>query len=245
MRKLALLICLCLAAPAALADIASALSDPSRSDKDKQMDALRKPGEVLRFMGIEPGMSVIDIFAGGGYYTEILSRAVGKDGFVTLYNNAPWDNFVGKAVDERLAGDRLPNVDRYTAPPESLADLPDQYDAGIFVLGMHDIYYEDQKDGWPAIDKEKFLKGIYKVIADGGVLLVIDHNAKPGTDPAVVSKSLHRIDPDVVIRDLTAAGFKLEARSDILRNPDDNLEVNVFDPSIRHHTDRSVLRFRK
>ena len=238
-----------LATGAARADmntVSQALASPDRPDADKAMDAKRRPGEVLEFFGIDkPGMSVFDIFAGGGYYSEILSRIVGDDGIVTLYNNQPWDKFVAKDVEKRLADHRLPNVDRYIAAPEELIDLPDQYDAAIFVLGMHDIYYTDDENGWTTIDKQKFLKGIYNLVKPGGVLGVVDHDARPGSDPAVSGLKLHRIDPAVIIKDLESVGFKLEAQSDILKNPNDNFDMTVFDPSVRRNTDRSVLRFRK
>lgn len=246
MKQFVALLCAALVSVAATAGpVDEALSHPDRSDTDKALDAKRKPAMFIDFLGIEQGMSVIDIFAGGGYYTEIVSRLVGEDGFVTLYNNSPWDRFVGEAVDKRLSGDRLPNVDRLVAPPEDLIDLPDKYDVAIFVLGMHDIYYTDEENGWPAIDKERFLKGIYNVVADGGVLGVIDHNARPGTDPEVVGEELHRIDPAIIIEDLEDVGFEFEAQADFLRNPEDDLTVNVFDDSIRRRTDRSVLKFRK
>lgn len=123
-----------------------------------------------------------------------------------------------------------------------------QHDAAIFVLGMHDIYYANEKDGWVAIDKQKFLSGIYKLIKPGGVLGVIDHNAatgKPGDDHVEIARELHRIDPEIMIRDLEAVGFKLEARSEILRNEKDVYTESVFLPEHRWKTDRSVLRFRK
>lgn len=227
------------------ADVTAALAHPDRPAEDKAMDERRKPAEVIAFMGVTPGMSVIDLFAGGGYYTEIVSRIVGEDGFVTHYNNAPWDRFVAAAVEKRFKDKRLANVDRLVGIPEDLGELPDQYDAGMLVLGMHDIYYSDPETGWVAIDKALFLKGVYRIIADGGVLLVIDHNAKPGSDPAVTGKTLHRVDPEVIKQDLIAVGFTLEAESDILRNPADSLEASAFDPSIRHQTDQSVMRFRK
>lgn len=239
------LLALLLACGPALADLSAALADPDRPDRDKEMDVHRKPGQVIEFLGIEPGMSVIDIFAGGGYYSEILSRVVGDEGFITLYNNSPWDGFVSNALEARLANNRLPNVDNYIAAPEDLMDLPDKYDAAIFVLGMHDVYVTDEENGWPQIDRERFLSGIYNLLADGGVLGVIDHNAAPGTDPAVVGKTLHRVDPAIVIRDLEAVGFKLEARSDILANAEDDHQMSVFDESVRRKTDRSLLRFRK
>ena len=223
----------------------NALTNTNRSEEDVKLDEQRKPGEVLRFFGIKPGMHVFDIFAGGGYYSELMSYVVGPEGSVVLYNNNPWNAFVMKAVDKRLAGTRLPNVERKVTPPELLGGLDSQYDAAIFILGMHDVYYEDEQGGWVAIDKDIFLASIYRLIKSGGVLGVIDHNGAKGSDIAATAKELHRIDPDIIIRDLEAVGFTLEATSDILRNESDNLSTSVFLPENRWKTDRSVLRFRK
>jgi predicted methyltransferase len=90
--------------------IEKALANEARPEADKQRDANRKPEQVLEFFGIEPDMKVIDIFAGGGYYAEILSYVVGVDGEVTLYNNGGWDGFVGAGVEERLEGNRFSNL---------------------------------------------------------------------------------------------------------------------------------------
>ena len=224
---------------------AEAVANPARSEADRTLDPQRKPAEVLTFFGISPGMKVLDVFAGGGYYAEIMSYLVGPDGSVTLYNNNPWDNFVRKAVDERLAGNRLPNVQRVTRVPSELADMEPGYDAAIFVLGMHDIYYEDLGNDWPAINVKTFLDNIHGLLKPGAVFGVIDHIGATGSDPAEVGKSLHRIDPAVIIRDIEAAGFELEDSSDLLRNPDDNLTELVFKPELRWRSDRTVLRFRK
>ena len=222
-----------------------AIANPARSEEDKALDAKRKPAAVLNLVDLKPGMAVIDIFGGGGYYAELFSYVVGEDGFVTLYNNTPWSEFVTDAVKQRFADNRLPNVDVFVARPEDLDKMTDEYDAAFLILGMHDIYYADPENKWPAIDREKFLKGIYSIVAEGGLLGIIDHNALPGTDPTETGKTLHRIDPAIIIRDVEAAGFKLEKQSDILRNPADDLQKVVFDPAVRWQTDQSVLLFRK
>jgi predicted methyltransferase len=243
-------------------NIARALANPARPVADREMDAARRPAEVLAFFQIQRGMTVLDVFGGGGYYAEIVSYVVGDSGFVTLYNNRAWQNYVAKALvarfdvtttlDEEIhegaddkAASRLPNVDKYTASPADLINQPDEFDAAIFVLGMHDAYVTDVENGWPAIDRKRFFAGIYKLITPGGVLGVVDHNAAAGTDPIVVSKTLHRIDPAVIVRDLEAVGFELEASSDVLKNPADDHSVPATQGERRWHTDRSVLRFRK
>jgi len=222
-----------------------AVANAARSDKDRAVDDRRKPAEVMRLFEIKPGMRVFDVFAGGGYYSELMSYVVGEKGSIALYNNAPWDNFVKKAVTARLEGDRLPNVEKLVATPESLIDRTDKYDAAIFVLGIHDLYYADAENGWVEIDRAKFLKGIYSILEDGAVFGVIDANAVDGADNEKVGKEYHRVDPKVMIADILAAGFTLEQESDLLRNPKDDKVSSVFTPENRYNTDRSVLKFRK
>jgi len=197
--------------PAALrASVQGAVDSLERPESDRALDDKRKPVEVLSFFGIQPGMRVLDVFGGGGYYTEILSHLVSDSGSVTLYNNNPWDNFVKKQVAERLADNRLENVSSLIVAPESLShDGVARYDAAIFILG------------------------------------IVDHNAEAGTDPAVVGKTLRRVDPDILIRDLESVGFRPEEASEVLSNPADNLTGLVFNPELRYQTDRCVLRFRK
>ncbi len=235
----------CLSANLAFADIDAALKNPNRADEERRLDERRKPGEVLAFFGIEPGMAVFDVFAGGGYYTEILSYLVGPEGKVVHYNNAPWATFVQKATDTRFKGGRLSNVETLVATPESLQGHAPEFDAAIFVLGMHDIYYADPDNGWVLIDADQFLQGIYDLLKPGGVLGIIDHNGEPGSDPADVGKRLHRVDPARIVADLEQAGFVLEARSELLANPADDKTTSVFTKENRMNTDRAVLKFRK
>jgi len=222
--------------------IAQAVANPARPAEDRARDVNRKPADVLAFFDIKPGMRVLDIFAGGGYYTEILSYLVGEDGRVTLFNNGGWDNFVNAGVDERLAGNRLPNVESVVAEPDEMAFTPDSYDAAIFVLGFHDLYYADTS--WPAIDADSFLAKIFTSIKPGGVLGIVDHVSEPGASVAVAN-TLHRIDPGIIRVDMTQAGFVFDGESDVLRNPEDNRNVPMSDPSVRGNTDRIVYRFRK
>ena len=253
MHRIALLLFTCLLAacqtPMNEADlrplVQAAVDNPARSESDRNLDPMRKPVDVVTFFGIQPGMDVIDVFGGGGYYTEILSYLVGSEGSVTLYNNNPWNNFVTKSVEERLRNNRLPNVTVLTVEPAELGAHEASYDAAIFILGMHDIYYEDLENDWPAIDVPGFLGEIQRLVKPGGLLGIIDHNASVGSDPAEVGKRLHRIDKNVVIRDVTAAGFTLEGESDLLANGDDDHSRLVFEDELRWKTDRSVLLFRR
>lgn len=222
--------------------INQAVNNASRPSADVERDINRKPAEVLQFFGIEPGMNVLDIFAGGGYYTEILNHIVGEEGSVTLYNNGGWDGFVANGVAERLADNRLPNVVSLVAEANEVNFTPASFDAAIFVLGFHDLYYVDEF--WPAIDAGDFLDSIYEGLKPGGILGIVDHAALPGS-AVDVANTLHRIDPEKIQSDMQQAGFLFEAESMVLRNTDDDRSKPMGDPEVRGLTDRVVYLFRK
>lgn len=222
--------------------IEKAVGNSARPEADTARDANRKPAEVLEFFGIEEGMKVLDIFAGGGYYSEILSYVVGEEGEVTLYNNGGWDGFVGAGVADRLANGRLPNVKSEVAEPDATSFTADYYDAAVFVLGFHDLYYAAQ--GWPAIDADNFLSAIYDTVKPGGIVGIVDHAATDGV-ALDVANTLHRIDPLAIRHGMAKTGFVFEAESDVLRNPEDDRLKSMGDPAIRGNTDRVVYLYRK
>lgn len=241
-----LFVAMILFAGTALADghtaIERAVANDARPQADRQRDVDRKPVQILEFFGVESGMKVIDIFAGGGYYAEMLSYVVGDGGEVTLYNNGGWDGFVGAGVEERLAGDRLPNVQSVVMEANELSGEANYYDAAVFVLGFHDLYYEEES--WPAIDAGDFVERLYGLIKPGGVIGIVDHAAGSGVS-VDVANSLHRIDPGIIRSDLVSAGFEFVAESDVLRNQGDDRRKPMSDPSVRGKTDRVVMKFRK
>lgn len=219
-------------------ELQAALNNPSRSDADKARDSQRKPVAVLSFFGIGKGMTVMDIMASGGWYTEVLSNAVGKSGKVYAQNIQVFlnynDRMYDKAITARLAGNRLPNVIRWD---HEFSDLgaANSVDAALTALNFHDLYNENP--AWAA----EMLAGVNKVLKPGGILAVVDHNGATGAD----NKRLHRITQQEVVDAVTAAGFELVATSDLLRNPDDDHTLNVFAAPIRGKTDRIIMKFRK
>lgn len=225
--------------------IASALKAPGRLPEDLQQDANRKPGEVLAFFGVKPGMTVLDVFSGGGYYTEILSALVGPGGRVYAHNNSPYLDFDKEPIAKRYQDPaRLANVERFIAENNAL-ELPDgKFDFVLMSMVYHDVNLVDEEHGWPRIDAPKMLAEIFASMKPGAVLGVIDHVAAAGSPPET-GNTLHRIDPELLKREISAAGFVLDAESDVLRNPADDHSLAVFDPNIRGRTDRVVLRFRK
>lgn len=221
-----------------------AVAREARSDQDRDRDAGRKPADVLEFFGIEPGMHVLDMFSGGGYYSELLSYVVGAEGSVTAHSNEAYAQFVGDEASDRYAGNRLPNVSILMAENNEL-ELPEaRFDAVMLILSYHDIYFVNAQNGWPRIDGPKLLAELYKGMKPGAVLGVVDHFAAAGS-PRETGGTLHRIDPAIVVEELQTAGFVLDAKSDVLRNMEDDYSLSMSDPSVRGKTDRFVMRFRK
>lgn len=221
-------------------DLADRLSKGDRAEADRARDAGRKPAEVVALLGIAPGMTVIDLIAAGGYYTEVLSVAVGPKGKVYAQNN----DFVlkireganEKALSARLAGGRLANVERLNREVAELGLAPGSVDAAITALNFHDVYNSRGEEA--AVE---FLKAVYAALKPGGVLGVIDHVGDTGAD----NKELHRMQESQALAAAKAAGFEVEAQANLLRNPDDDHSKNVFDPSVRGKTDRFVMLLRK
>ncbi len=223
---------------------ASAVANTARSQADRERDPNRKPDKVLEFFNIDPGMQVLDLFSGGGYYSELVSYVVGDTGRVTAHSNETYAEFVGDEVITRYGGDRLQNVQILMAENNEMKLDADAYDAALMILAFHDIFYVDVKNGWPKIDGPKLLAELYRGLKPGGILGVVDHFADAGSSRET-GGTLHRIDPAIVIADLEAAGFVLEEKSDTLRNLSDDYSKHMADPAVRGKTDRFVLRFVK
>jgi predicted methyltransferase len=231
--------------PAASAvDYQAAVAAASRPAADRDEDARRKPAETLAFFGVERGMTALDLFSGGGYYTELLAAVVGPTGRVVAHNNSAYLNGLRDELAQRFGAQRLPNVERLEAEGNAL-ELPlEQFDFVLLSNVYHDVYYVDVANGWPAIDGARLVAEVFASMKPGATLWLIDHAAAPGS-PAETGGTLHRIDPELVKRDFAAAGFVLDAESDLLRNPADDRTKGVFDPAVRGQTDRFMLRFRK
>lgn len=225
-------------------DIRAVLASPSRSADDRARDARDKPDQVLALGKFKRGDTIADVLAGGGYYSEILAGIVGAQGKVLLVNNPGYDKFGTKGWSERLADNRLPNVQRVVGPSAALGLADNSLDGALMVMGYHDLYWVDEKQGWPAIDAGQFMDQVVRALKPGGALLVVDHSAQAGTGKAA-AQTLHRIDEQFAIADWRAHGLHWEAAIPVLRNPDDDRSKNVFDPAIRGRTDRFVHLYRK
>ena len=219
--------------------IEAAVADMDRPEADRELDAARHPAEILAFAGVEPGWRIADLTAGAGYYTRILANAVGPDGHVWTHNPSWVAERYGEtnAALGALAAEH-DNMTHVTAPiADFAADIEEPLDAVFLVLFYHDT-------AWDGTDRAAMNAAIYDALKPGGVFLVIDHHAAEGTGLDHV-EDLHRIEESVVEAELEAAGFVLDGTSDVLANAEDDHTTNVFDPAIRRHTDRFVLRFVK
>jgi predicted methyltransferase len=138
----------------------------------------------------------------------------------------------------------LPNVRHIVGPSEALGMGENVLDGAVIVMSYHDLYWVDEKEGWPKVDAGRFLDQVARALKPGGVLLVVDHSAKQGSG-SEAAQTLHRIDEQFAIADFRAHGLVLETSSDVLRNPADDRSKPVFDPAIRGRTDRFVHLYRR
>jgi predicted methyltransferase len=219
--------------------IKDSVNSPDRSAADKSLDAGRQPDQMLAFFGIKPGMKVADLSAGGGYTTELLSRAVGPKGIVYSQNPVfpPQYEKIGQAWKERLKEPWLKNVVAVNKPftdPDLLPVPPGTVDAAIMNMNYHDLVLL-------GVPRDTMNAAVFKALKPGGVYGIIDHSAKDGSGAKDVA--LHRIDEKFVIDEIKKAGFKLAAASSALRHPDDDRTWMVFKK--RGETDRFMLKFVK
>jgi predicted methyltransferase len=223
--------------------VSAALADPARPAAEVELDALRKPAELVAFAGLKSGDRVADFMPGNGYFTRIFSRVVGPTGRV--YAFVPAQQLANCSASETAGGKALEHDARYRNV-EVLIDAADRFavpeplDMVWTAQNYHDLHDSFMKP----LDIAALNAALYRALKPGGVLIVIDHAAESGSGLRD-TETLHRIDPASIRAEVTAAGFVYEGESTVLRNPDDSHTLLVFDPAIRHRTDQIVLRFRK
>ena len=227
--------------PAVSQAIASAVNSPDRPAADKQLDAGRHPEQILAFFGIGPGMRVADLWAGGGYTTELLARTVGPSGKV-YSQNGPFPPAFKKGEEAwkaRLKEPGLSNVVELQKPFDHPDDVlpvpPDSLDAVIIDMNYHDMVGR-------GYDRAKINAAVFKALKPGGVYGVVDNSAAPGSG-ARDANTLHRIDEAFETNEIKQADFKLVAVSAVLRNPKDDRTWFVM--KHRGEQDRFVLKFIK
>lgn len=110
------------------------------------------------------------------------------------------------------------------------------------VLTFHDLFYADQAQGWPKIDAPALMEKVRLSLKAGGLVGIVDHKAKAGSNIDSTQR-LHRISEQSIKQYMQKWGFKLEAESDVLSNPEDELTLPMWDKTIKGKTDRVVMLF--
>jgi predicted methyltransferase len=240
---------LVLASPAvaktAASPIAAGVADTAhRSPDNIKLDAGRKPAQVLQFLGLRPGMQVLDLFGANAYWAEITSPVVGPKGHVTIWNPTQFYGEKRKAAFESFNATH-PNVSIVLSPFEA-PDLPKNYaDWVILNDNYHDTYWKNEKFKLPEMDPNAFLKAVYASMKPGATIGVIDHIANPNNDTRATVDKYHRIDPNVVKADFKRAGFVFVGSSNLLRNPADKHDLEVHEAPVAGKTDRFIFMFKK
>jgi predicted methyltransferase len=252
--------------------ISQIIASPDRTAADRNNDLRRKPEGILAFIGLRPGMVALDVSAGGGYTTELLARGIGPTGTVygqsqprdpnrpaprpaapegasaapsaamTATPAAP-PRTSATALAEREKRLRAANVPaapiiaverRFDDPiPPELAD--GKLDLVTLMFNYHDL-------GFLGVDRAKMNAAIFRALKHGGMYVIGDHSGRPGTGISE-SGTLHRIEEAFLRREVEAAGFKVAAEGNFLRNPADPRDQNTPNPP--QPKDEFVLKFVK
>ena len=218
--------------------ITAAVNDSARPEADKEADANRKPAETLAFAGVKPGEKVVELAAGKGYYTRLLSAVVGPKGTVFVVVRPPKDASAQPPPVQAIAAD--PHYGNVKIITENIGEVhvPEPADLVWTSQNYHDFH------NIPDVKIETINRAIWSALRPGGTYLVLDHAAEAGSGTRDTN-TLHRIDKQTVVQEVTSAGFELSGESDILNNKADPHTAKVFDPSVRGHTDQFILKFKK
>jgi len=248
--------------------IAEIVANPDRSAADRTNDIRRKPTQMLAFIGIRQGMVALDLSAGGGYTTELIARSVGPAGRV-YGQSAPRDPArVPPAAPEGAAAPAAPAPPAAATPPPAgppttplrLADRAKNPAAGNIVsvvqkfedpapaavasggLDLVTLMFNYHDLGHMGVDRAQMNKAVFAALKPGGMYVIADHSGRPGTGISE-SGTLHRIEESFLRQEVEAAGFKLVAEGNFMRNPADPRDKNTPDPP--QPKDEFVLKFVK
>jgi predicted methyltransferase len=214
-------------------DLKAVLADPTRPEADRARDEDRKPAAVIAAAGIKPGDTVAELAPGGGYFTRILTGAVGAKGHVYAMLGRPSPALESYATSHA-------NLTLVSIKPGEIT-VPAPVDVVWTTLNYHD--FKNSKVG--ESDAATLTNAAaFKALKPGGYYFIVDHQAAKGAGSSVTS-TLHRIEDAAVISEVKAAGFVLDRESPILRHPADDHTLKVQESGIRGKTDQFVLRFRK
>jgi len=226
-----------LAAPKLADTISAAVANPARPADFRSADEIRKPAETLAFAGVKPGMTVGEFYPGGGYFTMMLSKVVGPKGHVYGLENDGWKGSAD-ATRKRL-GDQFTNV-TIDSKPFGTVSFPKPLDLAWVTQNYHDLKIAEYGN----VDTVAFDRAVYKALKPGGTYFILDHQGPAGMTEEQIAK-MHRLNRDLVVKEVTSVGFKLAAEGKFLRRPGDDHTKSIFDKAIQGHTDQYALKFVK
>jgi predicted methyltransferase len=227
------------AAPKLANVIAAAVGDPARPAEGRAADPLRKPAETLAFSGVKPGMTVGEFYPGGGYFTRMISGVVGPAGHVYGLENQGWKGAVKADQDLFKECPKCTNV-TMDAQPFGTVAFPKPLDLAWVTQNYHDLKIAE----YGTVDTVAFNRAVYKALKPGGIFFILDHQGPANLTEEQIAK-MHRINRDLVVKEVTSVGFKLVAEGKFLRRPGDDHTLSIFDKAIQGHTDQYALKFVK
>ena len=241
--------------------VAQAVAGEHRTAANPARDAARHPVETLQFLGFDQNLVIVEVSPGGGWYTEILAPAV-RDHGKLIAAHFPEDATSGYM--QRVRGEFLAKLEAapqvydqvevigYKAGSENALGAPGTADLVLTFRNIHGMIRGGTLDA--------FLGDAFAVLKSGGHLGIVQHRAAAGADPAAAGDSGY-VPQDWLIEKVEAAGFELEATSEVNANPKDTADhpggVWALPPSLRHgdenrdkymaigESDRMTLRFVK
>ncbi|WP_174241422.1 class I SAM-dependent methyltransferase [Caulobacter sp. S45] len=226
-------------------NIAAAVADAGRPEKDTKLDASRHPAEMAAFARIMPGEVVMDVWPGGGYWSRIFSKAVGPKGHVYAYVPAEIAGFKSDPVGVAKAMAAEPGRENVEEVSQPLGDEPPaDFHNTMDVVWTFENYHDMHNSFMKGADVNAFNKAVFFVLKPGGSYVIVDHAAPAGSG-LKNTEDLHRIDPAALRAEVEKAGFRFEGESKVLANPEDPKTAKIFDPAIKGKTDRFAYRFVK
>lgn len=214
----------------------SAVADILRPADEVARDSLRHPAEMLAFAQVRPGQKIADIRPGAGYFTRLFARVVGEGGHIYAFVPNKTAERENPRADALVAA--YPNVSRVNGDLDAMT-----FDQPLDLVFMSQEYHDFHIPRF-GVDVTKMNADIFKALKPGGLFVVIDHQAAPGSGNTAV-ETLHRIEGAQLRREVEAAGFVFDGETAAVANPADDHSLNVFDEAIRGKTDQFVYRFRK
>ena len=260
--SLAALVSACAVAPPTLStdQIAAIVASPDRSAADRTNDIRRKPAEMLAFIGVRPGMVALDVSAARGYTTDLVARAVGPTGKVYGQNRPPGSASRPPPAQPEGASAPPPPSPVVAAPAPTLAERaknpatshivpvarpfedpapPEVADGGLDLVTLMFNYHDF---GHLGVDRAAVNRAVFRALKPGGLYVIADHSGRSGTGISE-SGTLHRIEESFVKQEVEAAGFRLLAVGNFMRNPNDPRDRNTPEPPMPK--DEFVLKFVK